>query len=301
MDKLSILIDNFGHLEKPSLAGDDNLNVYTFNKHPHQMFDVCIKFREILSKLRTVYKEQKACFLPFRFHYMPPGGAYGWNNLINPQNGVKMQMQWDITYLFHCEEQYKTIIKYLKGDDIYEVKMPKGWSAFQVKAGTWHCIESHANTLMIGFVPREIDKIGFCNENHYAAEKFPFKNFSAGNSDVEKINEINAIFTSVQIAKDINSGFLDRNFFSLPLKFFDHVQNFIKISITDVQWDGKDAVEEYSGESDEPVEECVKRHVESSNITVLNVSRTHMDLRCMYGHHIPVSYTHLTLPTNREV
>ena len=286
MDMLATLMDNFGHLVKPSLAGDVNLNAYTFNKHPHQMFDVCIKFREIYSKLRTGDKEQKVFYAPQRFHYMPPGGTYGWNNLISPQIGVKMQMQWDITYLFHCEEERKTVVKYLKGDDIYEVHTPKGWSAYQVKVGTWHCIESHTNTLMMGFMPTEKDKIGFYNENHYTAEKFPFKNFSAGNSDVEKINEINAIFTTVQISKDLNTGFLDKHFFSLPLKFVDHVRQFYKLNIADIQWDGKDAVEEYSGESDESVEECVKRYSESSIITVLDVSHTQMDLRCMYGHHI---------------
>ena len=286
MDKLSTLIDDYCHLAKPSLAGDENVNVYTFNKHPHQMFDVCIKFQEIYSKLSTGDKE-KVYYLPQRFHYMPPGGTYGWNNIINPGNGgIKMQMQRDITYLFHCEEEHKTIIKYLKGDDIYEVEMPKGWSAYQVKVGTWHCIESHTNTLMMAFKPTKQDKIGFCNENHYAADKFPFKNFSAGNSDVEKINEINAFFTSMQIAKDLNTGFLDRRFFSLPLKYIDHVQNFVEINITDIQWDGKDAVEEYSGECDESVKECVKRHSESSIITVLNVSHAQLDLRCMYGHHI---------------
>ena len=175
MASLSRLIDDYIHLVKPNQAGDKNMNAYTLNKHPHQMFDVCIKFQKIYKELNTNQDKIKY-FLPKNFHYMPPGGAYGWHDILDVSHfGDKVL--WDLTYLLHCEEHNKTIIKYLKGDDIYEVQIAKGWSAFQVKVGTWHCIESHTNTLMMAFRPSQEDNLGFCDENHYAAEKFQFRNF----------------------------------------------------------------------------------------------------------------------------
>ncbi len=282
MTALSRIMERHGAVYKPTQVSSENANMYTLNKHPHQMYDVCIKFNDIYKKLNP---DTIGPLLPGRFHYMPPGGAYGWNNNVASKFKSHHCYFPDWTYFIYCDEHGKSIVKYLKGNEIFEVALAKGWSAFRIKSITWHCIESSTNTIMLGFVPKNRDPLGFCDKNHYIAEGYSNRNFVAGKTDNEKVNEINAIFTSLQTDPQFSTPFLDCLYFSLPLRFLDHVGTFKFMDIYQMIWDGKEDVTEDSDDQNETLDECIKRHADNLHVvTLLQIGKD--NLRCMYGHHI---------------
>ena len=257
MRELERLQDEHGHLESPSFSRSTNVNMYTFNKHPHQMFEVCIKLNE---KWRSSVKydwSKNMSLQPIGFHYMPPGGAYGWHDNVgeggnSEKNKDKKKRLYDLIYLIHVEETHKTLLKFLRGDEIYEMKLQKGLSVLKVTP----------------FKPHRRDLLGFNDANHFLAEKHTDRNYTCAQTDVEEVNRINAFCHALQLdintLRNFNSSFLPSSriydhvhgpsYWSIPLRFFDHLKNVTNVDLKRISWKDKDKVKE----DDEIKEDDVK-------------------------------------------
>ena len=297
MRELERLQDDHGHLESPSNPESTNVNMYTFNKHPHQMFEVCIKLND---KWRQSVKYDWSKYMnmiPKRFHYLPPGGAYGWHDNVEDSKVIsgkdKKVRLLDIIYLIHVEETHKTLFKFLRGDEIYEMTLKKGWSAFKVSPFTWNCIESNTNTIMMAFRASEKDHIGFNDANHFLAEKHTDRNFTCTKTDVEEVNRINAICHALQLdtntLRDFRSSFFPTGYWSVPLRFFDHLRNKQRVDLKNVSWKDKDKVKEdaeFIEDDVKTIHEYIKQKTSTGlEITVLSIPSSDK-LVCIQGVHI---------------